>query len=70
LLTNGKATIASTFLGILNLTGLYKSAIVAGPDDKWGERPVAFVVLKVNRTIDEKHVIDHCRKSLAGYKVM
>lgn len=46
------------------------SAIVAGPDDKWGERPIAFVVLNCNSNLNEKSIIDHCRNSLAGYKVV
>jgi fatty-acyl-CoA synthase len=45
------------------------SAIVAAPDDKWGERPVAFVVLKANKSLNAEQVIGHCRASLAGYKV-
>lgn len=46
------------------------SAIVAGPDDKWGERPVAFVVIKNNSKLNEQSIIEHCRNSLAGYKVL
>ncbi|KAL7308412.1 hypothetical protein PS15m_011618 [Mucor circinelloides] len=53
---------------IVQLDEISECAIVAGPDDKWGERPVAFVVLKKNRTLTESAVIDHCRNSLAGYK--
>lgn len=44
------------------------SAIIAGPDEKWGERPYAFVILKQGHSLSEENVIEHCRKNLAGYK--
>ncbi|CEP10582.1 hypothetical protein [Parasitella parasitica] len=53
---------------IVQLDQVSECAIVAGPDDKWGERPIAFVVIKKNRTLDESTVINHCRNSLAGFK--
>ena len=46
------------------------SAIVAGPDEKWGERPVAIIVLRNKQSdLTEQDVINHSRASLAGYKV-
>ncbi|KAI9481133.1 MAG: hypothetical protein EXX96DRAFT_565534 [Benjaminiella poitrasii] len=53
---------------IVEIEEVSECAIVAGPDEKWGERPVAFVVLRKDRTLDGQSVIDHCRRSLAGYK--
>ncbi|KAI7901641.1 uncharacterized protein BX663DRAFT_513518 [Cokeromyces recurvatus] len=53
---------------ILELDEISECAIVAGPDDRWGERPVAYIVLKKNRILDARSVINHCRKCLAGYK--
>ena len=44
-------------------------AVVARPDDKWGETPCAFVVLKSGISIQEKEVIKFCRSKLAGFKV-
>lgn len=53
---------------IVQLEGIKECAIVAGPDDKWGERPYAFVVLKENYALNEGDVINHCKSFLAGYK--
>jgi len=43
-------------------------AVVAKPDDKWGEVPCAFVELKDNATTDEATLIAHARAQLAGFK--
>jgi fatty-acyl-CoA synthase len=43
-------------------------AVVAMPDAKWGEVPVAFVELKPNATATEAELIAHCRAQLAGFK--
>jgi len=43
-------------------------AIVAIPDEKWGERPKAFVVLKPGQTATEEEVIKFCREHLAHFK--
>ncbi|AWB49289.1 acyl-CoA synthetase [Gemmobacter aquarius] len=43
-------------------------AVVAKPDDKWGEVPCAFVELKAGQTATEADLIAHCRTRLAGFK--
>ncbi|RWC37067.1 MAG: acyl-CoA synthetase [Mesorhizobium sp.] len=43
--------------------------VVARPDDKWGEVPVAYVELKPGRAATEAEIIDHCRALLARFKV-
>ena len=44
-------------------------AVVAKPDEKWGETPLAFVELQPGATVTAAELIDHCRGLLAGYKV-
>jgi fatty-acyl-CoA synthase len=44
------------------------AAVVAKPDDKWGETPCAFVELKPGTTATAEELIAWCRKHLAGYK--
>lgn len=43
-------------------------AVVAMPDDKWGEVPCAFVELKDGHTGDEAALIAFTRERLAGFK--
>jgi fatty-acyl-CoA synthase len=45
------------------------AAVVALPDDKWGEVPCAFVELKPAATVTEAELIDFCRNLLARFKV-
>ena len=44
------------------------AAVVAAPDEKWGEVPCAFVELKPDTTADEAELIAHCRERLARFK--
>ena len=44
-------------------------AVVAKPDPKWGETPLAFVELRGGATADADALVAHCRNLLAGYKV-
>jgi len=43
-------------------------AVVAKPDDKWGEVPCAFVELKDGAAADEATLIAYARTKLAGFK--
>jgi len=44
------------------------AAVVARPDDKWGETPCAFIELKPGAKATGDELIAHCRQNLAGYK--
>jgi len=45
------------------------AAVVAKPDDKWGETPCAFVQLKPGMEVSEANMIAHCRAALAKFKI-
>ncbi len=43
-------------------------AVIAIPDQHWGERPKAFVALKPSQTATEEELIAFCREHIAHYK--
>ncbi|MFL5149872.1 MAG: acyl-CoA synthetase [Microvirga sp.] len=45
------------------------AAVVAKPDDKWGETPCAFVELRPSEMVSAEELIGWCRQKLAGYKI-
>ncbi|WP_119067084.1 acyl--CoA ligase family protein [Rubrobacter indicoceani] len=45
-----------------------EAAVVAIPDEKWGERPKAFVTLKRGKEASEGEIIAFCKEKIARYK--
>ena len=45
------------------------AAVVAKPDEKWGEVPCAFIEMVKDKPVTEKELIDFCKETLAGFKV-
>lgn len=45
------------------------AAVVAKPDEKWGEVVCAFVELKIGSTATAEEIITHCKAHLSRYKV-
>jgi fatty-acyl-CoA synthase len=43
-------------------------AVVAIPDEKWGERPKAFVTLKPGQRATEPEIIEFCKQHIAHFK--
>jgi fatty-acyl-CoA synthase len=48
--------------------GVQLAAVVARPDDKWGETPCAFVEMKPGQSASEEELIAWCRARLAHFK--
>ena len=48
--------------------GVQNAAVVAKPDEKWGETPCAFVELKAGAQVSGAELIAWCRERLAPYK--
>jgi len=45
------------------------AAVVAKPDEKWGETPCAFVELIEGKNVTEEEIIKFCKETLAGFKL-
>jgi len=48
---------------------VHEAAAIGLPDERWGERPVAVVALRPGAGLTLEELQDHCRESLAGFKV-
>ena len=44
------------------------AAVVAKPDEKWGETPCAFIEIQPGKEVSEDDIISYCRDNLARYK--
>ncbi len=53
---------------IVSHPAVLECAVVAIPDDKWGERPKAFVTLKPGEAVESSEIIEHVRSQLAHFK--
>jgi fatty-acyl-CoA synthase len=45
-----------------------EAAVVGVPDEKWGERPKAYVVLRAGTSASQEDLIAHVKTKIAGYK--
>ena len=45
-----------------------EAAVVGGPDERWGESVVAFVVRRPGETVSAEDITAHCVKTVASYK--
>jgi fatty-acyl-CoA synthase len=53
---------------LLTHQAVLAAAVIGAPDQKWGERPKAFVVLQRGETASEQELIDHVKSAIARYK--
>jgi fatty-acyl-CoA synthase len=49
--------------------GVFECAVVAAPDSRWGEIPVAIIVLKPGQDLDERQLLDFLKDRIAKFKL-
>jgi fatty-acyl-CoA synthase len=53
---------------VLSHPAVLEAAVVGVPDERWGERPKAFVVLRPGKDAEPSELIDHVKGAIARYK--
>ncbi|HEX5733717.1 MAG TPA: fatty acid--CoA ligase [Blastocatellia bacterium] len=71
IIISGGENIASIEIekAIFSHPSVFECAVVAVPDEQWGEVPKALVVLKPDQQLTDRELIDYCRTKLPGFKV-
>ena len=54
---------------IFKIEGVVACAVIAKPDEKWGETPCAFIETKEGVSITKEEIIKFCKENLANFKV-
>ncbi|MET3576728.1 long-chain-fatty-acid--CoA ligase [Bhargavaea ullalensis] len=70
MIISGGENISSTEIeGVLyRHPSIVEAAVIAVPDEKWGEVPKAIVVLKDGQSVTEADIITYCRDNMAHFK--
>jgi len=69
IITGGENVSAKEVEAVINgINGVVESSVVGVPDDKWGERVVAALVLIPGAVLDAQSVRDHCKIHLHDWK--
>ncbi|MBN1106279.1 MAG: AMP-binding protein [Deltaproteobacteria bacterium] len=53
---------------LTELPEILEAAVIGVPDDRWGERVIALVHLRPEKTLPEEAILSYCRERLAKYK--
>ncbi len=53
---------------LFNHPAVLEAAVVAKPDEKWGEVPTAFVTVRHGASVTEEQIIEFCRENMARFK--
>lgn len=54
---------------LFSIPGVADAGVIGVPDERWGESGMAIIVRKPGSSLSEAEIIEHCKRSLAKFKV-